>query len=311
MCRGAPAANRRLLLLLAALLEAPPLLAAPPPLGSCKAAPLAAAGPQTPDRREQSLVQLARNVTRKRAEVVLAGAASHVDLNASSSSAANSTANSSANSSDPDTWAAGIPLEDFGDLGGSGVPDVDPAKLYDRFGLLAELHMPGASLEEVRSGSHGSLVDFLSKLHDALCAAAGVDRSRLIIIGLHGRYQQIKGANISSDSGERLGPEVLVRLQLTPAATAPAVQANNTTEAPIPPTRVFGRLRNELQQETSALRRGDLGATLRSAYLSLVSLPASQFGATEADRTSSLSAMMVPIGVSAGFTVVLVWMATW
>lgn len=308
MCRLAPSAPRGLLLL-AALLEVLLLPAAPLPPESCGAVLPAVAGPQKPDRREQSLVQLARSVSKKRAEVVLAEAAARAALNASAGSAANSTAGSSANSSDPGAWQGSIPLEDFGDLGHIGAPDVDPAELYDRSGLLVELHMPGASLEEIRSGSHGPLVDFLGKLHSALCAAAGVDKSRLVILGLHGRYQQLSGANSSGGHGEHLGPEVLVSLQLTPAA-APAMQASNTTEAP--PTRIFSRLRGELQQEASALRRGDLGAILRGAHLSLVSLPASPFGATagEVDKPTSLSAVMVPIGVSAAFTGVLAWLAT-
>ncbi|CAK0810071.1 unnamed protein product [Prorocentrum cordatum] len=262
MGRGAPAVLCGLLL--AALLEAPLPQAAPLPLERRGGGLPAAAGPRAPDLREQSLVQLARNLTRSRCEkgsdVVLAESASPAELSPSASSMASS----SANGSDPDSWQRSIPLEGFGDLGGSGIPGVDPAKLYDRFGLLAELHMPGAILEEIRSGSHGSLAGFLGKLHGALCAAARVDRSRLLLIGLHGRYQQIDGANVSGDRGERLGPEVLVKLQLTPAA-APATQASNAAEVPLPPSRLFSRLRDELQLETSALRRGDLGAILRGA----------------------------------------------
>lgn len=181
-------------------------------------------------------------------------------------------------------------------FGPQGVPNA---------GLLLEMHLRHATLRALRSGG-GGLAGLLLSLSQELSRAAGVAQRRIAVLAIHERYQRLDPIEASwSDGGESLRAvrseeEVVVRFEVKP------VMAEGEPD----PGRVLEALRRALAAPDSGLLRGPLGATLQNATLTLTL--ADHFAAPPKRReVQSMSAMALPIGLSAAFTGVLIWIAAW
>lgn len=174
--------------------------------------------------------------------------------------------------------------------------------------LVLEMHIPGATLQGIHKTDHGSLAEFLLKLHGELVSAAKVDERRIGILAIHERYQRVNAAPGTvggklTDAPKRLGGEVLVKFEVG---------------APLPvgggaePGEVMETLRNELSNPTSSLRRGPLGELLKDAAISLSLSPGlASIPLSKRKAVARMSAMALPIGISAAFTGILIWLAAW
>lgn len=178
-------------------------------------------------------------------------------------------------------------------------------------GLLLELHLPALSLEEIHHGSYKSLADFLLKLREALSSTAGVKLQHISILGIHERFQlqstptaaqlQAEASNLATQSvGTVTGRELLVRF---------AVTSRNASD--LDPQSAVDTLRSAIRDRTSKLMSGPLGSALQNSTITL-SL-SSDLTVTplrqQKETATQISAMALPIGISAAFTGILVWLA--
>mmetsp|Transcript_110573 Transcript_110573/g.195841 ORF Transcript_110573/g.195841 Transcript_110573/m.195841 type:complete len:415 (-) Transcript_110573:122-1366(-) len=185
---------------------------------------------------------------------------------------------------------------------------------YPGAGLLLELHMPQVTLRELHSASHGSLASFLLELRGELSKAADVDEPRISILGIYGRFKRLDGvgegflehvgrqASSSPPAATHVDEEVIVRFEVLPGWGEDAE-----------PREVLDILRNELRRPNSGISSGPLGTKLENATLTLSapvglgSLPR----AHEQRGMAHMSAMAWPIGISAAFIGVLIWLAAY
>mmetsp|Transcript_86140 Transcript_86140/g.184572 ORF Transcript_86140/g.184572 Transcript_86140/m.184572 type:complete len:390 (-) Transcript_86140:197-1366(-) len=184
-------------------------------------------------------------------------------------------------------------------LGSQGMPGAS---------LLLELHLRRTNLQKLRSVGDGrNLAAFLLTLSQELSHAAGVDAQRIGILAIHERYQRLDPIEASWSAGGESLPavrsreEVVVRFEVTAAKIQ--------TEPD--PRQVLDILRTRLASPGSTLLSGPLGSTLQNATISLtlsdeiLSIPRRRRDA------ASVSAMALPIGISAAFTGILIWIAAW
>lgn len=173
--------------------------------------------------------------------------------------------------------------------------------------LLLELHLHGTNLQKLRSGGRGSLAEFLLSLNEELSRGAGVGRQRIAILAIHERYQRLDAIEASWSSGgeplpvTRTGEEVVVRFEVTPARIRTAPD----------PRHVLDILRTRLASPDSMLMSGPLGSTLENATISLTLSDEILSSPRRRREAASMSAMALPIGISAAFTGVLIWIAAW
>mmetsp|Transcript_54505 Transcript_54505/g.127350 ORF Transcript_54505/g.127350 Transcript_54505/m.127350 type:complete len:281 (+) Transcript_54505:83-925(+) len=174
---------------------------------------------------------------------------------------------------------------------------------HDGGGPMVELVMRNLGLRELHVRARGSITRFLLSLRKELAEAGEVPEERIGIREIFGRYQLSRvtaqppaDANAEND---RQREEVVVRLEV--------VGVDN----PIA-TDLLDKWREMLHTEQSPLRSGPLKAELANADLlpSRVSVlrpepEDEQHGATR------LSSMALPIGISAVFTGILIWLAAW
>jgi len=186
---------------------------------------------------------------------------------------------------------------------------------YPGAGLVVELHMPKVTLRELHSSSRGSLAEFLSEVRKELGKGAEVQESRLSILGIHGRYKRsnddgffrLHSTHISGGMGHMVGSEhmqeeVVVRFEILPGwAQDPDPQS------------ALNVLKQQLSSPDSELKRGPLGLTLANATVQLSSQAsiASSSGMNEHRGMAHMSAMAWPIGISAAFIGVLIWLAAY
>lgn len=161
--------------------------------------------------------------------------------------------------------------------------------------LTLELRLVGSSLQALhRSGPTKSLTDFLRDLHGQLSSAAGVGSMQLNILGIHERFQRVarKGGT------KHLEPRVLVRFRIL-AAGESAPQA------------VLERLREDLKKPEGKLQGGPLGDVFRNATIAKTMSSGLSIPRPQKDTLQRISAMALPIGISAAFTGILIWLAAW
>jgi hypothetical protein len=182
---------------------------------------------------------------------------------------------------------------------------------YPGAGLLLELHLPEVTLKELHSSSRGSLAQFLLEVRGELNKSAEVVESRISILGIHGRYKRYDTSGLYHMSSERTGhitgpshvdEEVVVRFEILPGwADDPD------------PRQALNVLTKQLHSSKSDLMRGPLGTILVNATVG-ISAPvsiATQPQMVEHRGMAHMSAMAWPIGISAAFIGVLIWLAAY
>lgn len=189
---------------------------------------------------------------------------------------------------------------------------------YPGAGLLLELHMPEVTLRELHSASHGSLATFLLELRGELSKAADVEEPRISILGIHGRFKRLDQEGLLRISTEHAGSqdvpgqpvpsshideEVIVRFEVLPGWSDDAE-----------PREVLDILRERLNNPKSELQTGPLSSRLDNATLTLsapVGIGGSMPRNVEHRGMAHMSAMAWPIGISAAFIGVLIWLAAY
>lgn len=185
---------------------------------------------------------------------------------------------------------------------------------YPGAGLLLELHMPQVTLKELHSSSRGSLAQFLMQVRGEICKGTAVQEPRISILGIHGRYKRYESEDLLHLHSERTsqsqskGPshveeEVVVRFEILPGW-------NNDPD----PHQAFDALKQQLTSPASSVMLGPLSTVLTNATV-LLSAPS---GMASGNRMSEhghgmahMSAMAWPIGISAAFIGVLIWLAAY
>lgn len=182
---------------------------------------------------------------------------------------------------------------------------------YPGAGLLLEMHLPKVTLRELHSSSHGSLAQFLLEVREQLCSGAKVPSARISILGIHGRYKRYDNQGLfhvrSEHQGHSGGPfhfdeEVVVRFEILPGfADDPD------------PKQVLSILELGLGKSDSSLMTGPLSTVLVNASIT----SSSPLGVITEPRMvehrgmAHMSAMAWPIGISAAFIGILIWLAAY
>jgi len=182
---------------------------------------------------------------------------------------------------------------------------------YPGAGLLLELHLPKVTLRELHTSARGSLAQFLLEVRGELGKGAQVHESRLSILGIHGRYKRYDSDGyfrMHSDrtdhmaGSQHLEEEVVVRFEILPGWSQD-----------VDPRSALNVLRDQLNSSDSGLLSGPLGTILLNSTVTL-STPvemASQSRMIQHRGLSHMSAMAWPIGISAAFIGVLIWLAAY
>uniref|UniRef100_A0A7S4UJF6 Uncharacterized protein n=1 Tax=Alexandrium monilatum TaxID=311494 RepID=A0A7S4UJF6_9DINO len=183
---------------------------------------------------------------------------------------------------------------------GLAVFDALPAE-----GPLLDLHLPGWTLTKLHlhwKGGRDSLTALLRQLQLALSNAAGVHKSQVRVLDIHESFKRLDesgGALRSGSSGraKRLDEEVLVRF---------CVEANESTGAE-------RALHAALAQPWGTLLQGPLRELLLNASVTRSSSSSSRFLSpqVEEDGVQRISALLLPIGIAASLSGVLIWLAAW
>lgn len=234
----------------------------------------------------------------------------------SSSASANLASSSSSASGSPvnSKSASGSGELDTDTKNASGSP-LSPEKFepfgYPGAGLLLELHMPEVTLRELHASSRGSLAQFLLEIRGEIGKASEVDETRISILGIHGRYKRYDGDGffrVSSTHESALqapahvDEEVVVRFELLPGWPSDS-----------DPRQALNALREQLSESGSAIMHGPLGTILANATVTSSALVgvATQPRMAEHRGMAHMSAMAWPIGISAAFIGVLIWLAAY
>jgi hypothetical protein len=186
---------------------------------------------------------------------------------------------------------------------------------YPGAGLLLELHMPQVTLRELHSESHGSLAQFLVEVRGEVCKAAKVKEHRVSILGIHGRFKRYEPETmppVQSDHARNysgyahVDEEVVVRFEILPGWGSDSEESD--------PRKALDVLREELSSPHSGIMRGSLSTTLLNATVTLSAPVAigSQTRMIEHGRgMTHMGAMAWPLGISAAFIGVLIWLAAY
>jgi len=182
---------------------------------------------------------------------------------------------------------------------------------YPGAGILLELHLPKVTLRELHTSSRGSLAQFLLEVREEIGKGAEVHESRLSILSIHGRYKRYDSDGyfrMRSDrtdhmaGSQHLEEEVVVRFEILPGWAQD-----------VDPQTALNVLREQLASPDSGIMKGPLGMILANSTLTL-STPAgmvSQSRMGEHHGITHMSAMAWPIGISAAFIGVLIWLAAY
>lgn len=175
----------------------------------------------------------------------------------------------------------------------------DPANdAYPGIGYPVELHLPALTLAQLHGEQFSSLAEFLLELRVALCGSAQIGAERLQVQGIHERFQQPAAGLETADTHSVVtSREVLVRLAIMPAGSAP--------DAP----EVVDRLRMAINDLESQLMRSNVSAAMHNATVQLSLTRGLKSAVVGQQPVMPLSAMALPIGISALFTGILIWLA--
>jgi len=171
-------------------------------------------------------------------------------------------------------------------------------------GLLLELHLPGATLQQLHRAAHGSLADFLRGLQGDLSTAAHIEPRQITILGIHGRYRRVDPGETESrfPMPQHVDEEVVVKFEVVPAK-----DGGFDEEA------VILSLQQGLALQQSTAMHGTLGAILKNFTITraLAAGVAEMPQRMRREGAAQVSAIFLPIGVSAAFTGILIWLAAW
>jgi len=178
----------------------------------------------------------------------------------------------------------------------------------------------------------GSLADLLNDLHKQICQAAHINGSRLIINSIHGKFTRSQGESglkkkeghdlsaveaadaktlkpagsmlagslldRSQPGEDRIGEEVVVRFFLVPRRSSqePSDRA------------VLASIRKAISDGHSDIRQGSLKNLLATASFTVGYEAVYDLASVQDDR---LSALALPMGISAAFTGILIWLSAW
>uniref|UniRef100_A0A7S4QMB8 Uncharacterized protein n=1 Tax=Alexandrium monilatum TaxID=311494 RepID=A0A7S4QMB8_9DINO len=186
---------------------------------------------------------------------------------------------------------------------GLAVFDAPPAE-----GPLLDLRLPGWTLTKLLShwkggpGGRDSLTPLLHQLQLALSSAAGVHKSQVRVLDIHGSFKRVEESGRVLRSGgsgpaRRLGEEVLVRFCLEANESARAEQA----------------LHAALAEPRGALFQGRLRELLLNASVTRSSSSSSRFLSpqVEEDGVQRICVVLLPMGIAAILTGILFWLAAW
>jgi len=192
----------------------------------------------------------------------------------------------------------------------------------DRRWLPLELHLDGMSLEALqrqqKAEDGSALADFIIGLRSSMAEACDVTEKRIQMVSIYGRFvrsslsrslvdeqddhslqpvhSEKRGVRLTSEEPhhDRLAEEVVVRFFI------------KTHQEDV--KNVFDTLHDALNNQSSALLTGNLSNTLQSARLTAGH--EENYERLE-PPTEKLSTMALPFAVSAFFTGVLIWLASW
>mmetsp|Transcript_47150 Transcript_47150/g.135058 ORF Transcript_47150/g.135058 Transcript_47150/m.135058 type:complete len:324 (-) Transcript_47150:47-1018(-) len=182
-----------------------------------------------------------------------------------------------------------LPMNDF--MGGpTDPPQQDPSD-----GIQLELHLPGVTLKELHDSARKSVAEFLLALQAEL--SRGREGTEFTVIGLSQRYR----LDTSGEQPVQRDTEVVVKIW---AKLTPNDQRNEVE--------VIDALSGQLADPACTLRNSTFSFAMQNLSITtsnpLGSLPVAAMVAT---GTQALSAMALPIGISAAFTGFLLWLAAW
>lgn len=210
----------------------------------------------------------------------------------------------------PDDGAEQIPLRSDADasvsadaLEASRTDLLPSAKHGSGAPVSVELRLPEVTLRDLHSDSNGSLARLLLELRATLARLARVEERCIGVVGIHERYEQPKGNAEKASRESRQHVQVLVRLEVLPGSEPGGPSAEEVVQLLIHTAVSSWHL------------EGPLGALLSNA--TLVRGSSAREEAMTAARHAQeqgearLSAMALPIGISAAFTGVLVWLTAW
>jgi len=177
--------------------------------------------------------------------------------------------------------------------------------------LLLELHLPGATLEQLHRAAHGSLAQFLRGLHDDLSTAAHVEPGQITILGIHGKYRRVDPEYTATGSPgpQHVDEEVLVKFSILP----PRNGAQTDLQVGLDEAAFITSLQRGLASQKSTIMPGTIGALMKHAIITRAFSGVGQLlpsGVRNQEKVQ-LSAVFLPIGVSAAFTGILIWLAAW
>lgn len=183
---------------------------------------------------------------------------------------------------------------------------IEPKRRFFLGGLLLELHLPGTTLQQLHSVAHGSLTEFLRSLHGDLSTAARVEPRQVTILGITGRYRRVNpdATENSVPMPQHANEEVMVTFEVEPS------EDGSPGFDQVVLTRTM-QLALRSQQGASA---GALGSIMQNATITqskaagIAEIPLQE---RKADAATKVSAIFVPIGVSAAFSGFLIWLAAW
>jgi len=170
-------------------------------------------------------------------------------------------------------------------------------------GLLLELHLLGATLQQLHSATHGSLADFLRGLQGDLSTAAHIEPRQITILGIHGRYRRVDpGDTEGFPMPKHVDEEVLVKFEIVPSK-----------DGGLDEEAIISSLQLGLSSQQSTAMHGTLGTMLKNVTITraLAAGVAEVPQRIRQEGAAQVSAIFLPIGVSAAFTGILIWLAAW
>lgn len=195
--------------------------------------------------------------------------------------------------------------------------------------LPVELHIPDLSIEalldEFAHVQDQSISGLLQRLRSELAATCKIPEHRLVMSSIHGRFiRQVPASSsafqissrglfpvastkvgLSGINGvqidKRMGEEVLVRFFVSPDKES-ADQAGAVRK-------VVDKLQSALRDSSSKLMKGNLSKLLSRASLTIGYQESYAF--QSAQHLEKLSNLALPFVISAFFTGILIWLASW
>lgn len=155
---------------------------------------------------------------------------------------------------------------------------------------MLELHLHNTTIQQLHKKAKGSVMSFLQTLHEEFAKAEGLKHYQIKILGIHGRYTVREGPHFHD--------EVLVMFSVAPQAKDGARRW------------IIEALNARLNATDNSVHESAFGFALRNASIvegSATSRFATRVGNKQ--EVTQVSTMMLPIGISAAFTGMLVWLA--